>query len=500
MIADRYSLEREIGRGGMGAVWLGRDVALGRPVALKRIGMLPGADSTDFARAEREARLAARLNHPHVVTVFNVVLDPETDARWLVMEYVDGTDLAHLVRERKKLSPDAAAPLLHQAADALVAAHAAGIVHRDVKPSNILVDRSGQVKLTDFGIARLAGDPTLTQTGLVTGSPAYLPPEVASGHRGDAAADVWSLGATLFHALSGRPPYGDGNHVLSELYRLVNEEPPRLADAGRLGPLLEGTMVRDPSRRWSMVEARDFLAGSANRPELEGPPESVGRLESTSTRQLPAVPREVAPGRDAPWPAPSVPAPSVPAPSVAGRSVPAPPVTARSARSARSVPARSRASKRRPLLALGLLAVVLVIVVGLFAVFRDPGDTSGSAAPSPSATPSASASSPAAVRPRPTAAGMESFIRDYVATVSANPAAAWKMLSPNFQRQSGPVTKYRTFWSGVGKGQILAISTNARSLIVSYRVRFDNFGTGRRPTVLKLVFSNGRYLIDGELT
>lgn len=497
MIADRYSLEREIGRGGMGAVWLGRDVALGRPVALKRIGMLPGADSTDFARAEREARLAARLNHPHVVTVFNVVLDPETDARWLVMEYVDGTDLAHLIRERKKLSPNAAAPLLHQAADALVAAHAAGIVHRDVKPSNILVDRSGQVKLTDFGIARLAGDPTLTQTGLVTGSPAYLAPEVASGHRGDAAADVWSLGATLFHALSGRPPYGDGNHVLSELYRLVNEEPPRLADAGRLGPLLEGTMVRDPSRRWSMVEARDYLAGS-DRPEFAGPPESVGRLESTSTRQLPAVRREVAPGPAPSVSAPSVSAPSVPAPSVPpsaeGRSVPAPPVTAR------SVPERSRASKRRPLLALGLLAVVLVTVVGLFAVFRDPGDTSGSASPSPSTTPSASTSSPAAVRPRPTAAGMESFVRDYVATVSANPAASWKMLSPNFQRQSGPITKYRTFWRGVGNGRVLAISANARSLIVSYRVRFDNFGTGRRPTVLKLVFSNGRYLIDGELT
>ena len=207
MIAGRYSLDREIGRGGMGAVWLGHDELLGRDVALKRIGMLPGADSTDLARVEREARLTARLSHPNVVAVFDLVTDAETDAHWLVMEYVEGVTLARLIREQGPLSPDEAAPLLRQVADALVAAHAAGIVHRDVKPSNIMVDRDGRVKLADFGIARIATDPALTQTGLVTGSPAYLAPEVAAGQRGDETVDVWSLGATAFHLLTGRPPY-----------------------------------------------------------------------------------------------------------------------------------------------------------------------------------------------------------------------------------------------------------------------------------------------------
>ena len=181
-IAGRYTLEREVGRGGMGAVWLGTDRVLGRQVALKRLGRPPGAGTTDFERAEREARLAARLNHPHVVAVFDLI--EEGEEHWLVMEYVEGRTLSELVREDGALTPDEAAPLLRQAADALAAAHESGIVHRDVKPSNILVTAEGQVKLSDFGIARAEADASLTQTGLVTGSPAYLAPEVASGPDG----------------------------------------------------------------------------------------------------------------------------------------------------------------------------------------------------------------------------------------------------------------------------------------------------------------------------
>ena len=229
----------------MGAVWLGRDEVLGRQVALKRIGLLPGADRADLARAEREARLSARLNHQHVVSVFDFVADDDSDARWLVMEYVDGTTLAQAIRRGGPLSPDVAAPLLRQVADALAAAHAAGILHRDVKPSNILVDRSWQLKLADFGIARIESDASLTQTGLLTGSPAYLAPEVVTGGRGDQSADVWSLGATLFYVLSGRPPYDVGDNVMSTLYRIVNEDPPppargRPADAAPRGDAGQG--------------------------------------------------------------------------------------------------------------------------------------------------------------------------------------------------------------------------------------------------------------------
>ncbi len=476
MIAGRYTLDREIGRGGMGAVWLGQDEVLGRPVALKRIGLLPGADSTDLARAEREARLTARLNHPHVVAVFNFVAAADSDDRWLVMEYVDGPTLAQLIRSEGRLSPDDAAPLLWQAADALVAAHAAGIVHRDVKPSNILLDRHRRVKLTDFGIARITGDPMLTQTGLVTGSPAYLAPEVATGQRGDEAVDVWSLGATLFHMLSGRPPYEMGDHVLGGLYRIVNDEPPRLADAGWMTPLLEATMVKDPARRCSMREVRDFLAaGPGNRvlPAAAGAPDDTvstqppGPVEST-VRPQPA-PAGVEPG------------------------------------SARR-PARSWV--------LAGLAVALVLALSLFAVFRD-GQTAGTAAPAPtpsrsttpssspstSATPSRTASPSRSATPTgPTARGMKSFIRDYVATVATDPDRSWTMLTPKFQRESGGLDTYRSFWGPVGDGRILSLSADPRSLVVSYRVRFDNFGDGSRPTVLDLVYRDGRYLIDGERT
>jgi len=247
VIAGRYTLEREIGRGGMGAVWLGRDEMLGRPVAIKRLGAVPGQDPDDrerAERAEREARLAARLSHPHVVAVYDLV--EQDDQQYLVMEHVDGTNLSGYLHAQGPLSPDRAAQLLGQAAEALAAAHEAGIVHRDVKPSNMLVTSDGQVKLSDFGIARAEADPSLTQTGLVTGPPAYLAPEVASGATATARSDVWSLGASLYHALAGHPPYEVSDNVLGALYRIVHEEPPRVDEPGWLGPLLRATMCRDP--------------------------------------------------------------------------------------------------------------------------------------------------------------------------------------------------------------------------------------------------------------
>jgi serine/threonine protein kinase len=467
VIAGRYSLDREIGRGGTGVVWLGRDEVLGRPVALKRIGLLPGADSTDLARAEREARLSAQLNHPHVVAVFDVVVDTESDAHWLVMEYVEGQTLGQLVRQQGPLSPDEAAPLLWQVADALVAAHAAGIAHRDVKPSNIMVDRSGQVKLTDFGIARIATDPSLTQTGMVTGSPSYLAPEIATGGRGDEAADVWSLGATMFHLLAGRPPYEMGDNVLGGLYRIVNEEPPRLPGAGWMAPLLEGTMVRDPSQRWSMQQVRDFLGG---------PDRGVAPVATTGPggRRSETGPAEEATG-------------TRPLAPVTQPSVPAAPATR---------PAVSRSPRRPPtkvlLGVLGLvLAAVLAIVVYAAVSGREPA-SDNQARPSPTPT----SSKPSATGP--TAAGMESFIRDYVAAVAADPATSWQMLTPKFQAESGGFETYRDFWDDATDGRVLSISADPETLTVSYQVRFGNFDNGPGPTVLDLAFEDGRYLIDGE--
>ncbi|CAN5650065.1 serine/threonine-protein kinase [soil metagenome] len=447
----------------MGAVWLAHDEVLGREVALKRIGLVPGADSTDLARAEREAQLTARLNHPRVVSVFNFVVDADTDTRWLVMEYVDGVTLSQLVKDQGPLSPDDAAPLMWQAADALVAAHAAGIVHRDVKPSNILVDRSHKVKLTDFGIARIATDPALTQTGLVTVSPAYLAPEIATGERGGEASDVWSLGATLFHVLSGRPPYDMGDNVLSGLYRIVHEDPPRLPEADWMAPLLDATLVKDPRRRWSMVEVRDFLAGPGGRAAAPAPV-----TEPEGTRE-----------------------------------------TATLASSGRPFWGRPAGVLRAGLLA----SLVLVAAVFAFFIGRGPSTDTASERPSdtPAASPSkdspirlasasASPSQAAAAAPKPTSRGMESFIRGYVAAISTDPDTAWPMLTPKFQDESGGLEKYRSFWGDVGAAQILDVSADPSTLVVSYRVRFDNFGTGRRPTVLDLVFDRGAYRINGERT
>jgi hypothetical protein len=462
VIQGRYSREREIGRGGTGAVWLGHDAVLERPVALKRIGLLPGADETDQTRAEREAHLSARLNHPHVVAVFDVVTDPGTGDQWLVMEYVDGVTLSRLVQDRGALAPDVAAPLLWQVADALVTAHAAGITHRDVKPSNVLVDGRGQAKLSDFGIARAHGDPALTQTGLMTGSPAYLAPEVASGGRGDAAADVWSLGATAFHVLSGRPPYDAAGNVLGTLYRIVHEDPPRLSDAGWMAPLLEGTMVKDPSRRWPMDQVREFLAR---------PQRTVVPVPSVDTVPLdPLDPVDA--GHTQVLPAPTV----ATAPSDGGTT-------------------RSRRRPPVPVLA-ALGGLVVLLLVAALAGMLDRGE-SGSGGDRAAGDKGGSA---VAASLRPTAAGMEAFIRDYVATVAADPDRAWPMLTAKFQRESGGLTRYRSFWDSATDGRVLAISADPRTLTVSYRVHFDHFHNGPGPTVLDLTFDHGRYLIDGERT
>jgi serine/threonine protein kinase len=476
VIAGRYTLEREIGRGGMGAVWLGLDEVLNRAVALKRIGMMPGGSSPDLERAEREARLAARLNHPHVVAVFDLVT--EDDQQWLVMEYVEGVTLSQLVSRDGALTPDKASPLIGQAADALAAAHAAGIVHRDVKPSNMLVTPQGQVKLSDFGIARAEADASLTQTGLVTGSPAYLAPEVASGETATDASDVWSLGATLFHALSGRPPYEVGNNLMGALYRIVHEEPPRLVNAGWLGPLLEATMTREPQDRWSMAQVRDYLetgpAGTVVRPAPSTVPGADPGRTQVMSRAVPPV---------APAPTPAEPQP----------------------------PAQPR--KRGGALLPALVAVAAALVVGLLAwavlsnddgsADRTSAEPTGSPAPSsPSSSPSAteSASPSPSASPRPTADGIETFIEDYLATVTSNPRQAFAMLTPSFQEASGGLSGYQSFWNTIASAEPTSVSADPGSLTVDYTVDYtrEDGSTATDEVSLQLVFEDGRYLIAGE--
>ena len=504
MIAGRYTLEREIGRGGMGAVWLGRDEVLNRVVALKRIGMMPGGGSPDLERAEREARLAARLNHPHVVAVFDLVT--EDDQQWLVMEYVEGVTLSGLVNRDGALTPDEASPLIGQAADALAAAHAAGIVHRDVKPSNILVTPQGRVKLSDFGIARAEADASLTQTGLVTGSPAYLAPEVASGQTATDASDVWSLGATLFHALSGRPPYDVGGNLMGALYRIVHEEPPRLVNAGWLGPLLESTMTREPEDRWSMGQVRDYLEAGPTGTVVR--PAPTGAADPGRTRVMSSAVPPVAPA-PTPAPTPAEPTSTEPPPPTE------PPATTEPAPALAPEPRQPAGpSKRQRAVLPALVAVAALLVVGLLAwaiLSNDDGSPDQTAdQPSDTPTPSATSRSPSesatsaspspSPSPRPTAAGMEEFIEDYLATVTEDPRATFAMLTPEFQTASQGFRGYQSFWGTIEDAEPISVSADPDTLTVNYQVAYERTdGSDLEDEVsLQLVFEDGRYLIAGE--
>ena len=256
-IAGRYRVLEEAGRGGMGSVWRCIDERLGREVAVKQVGRLPGESVTHQARALREARSSAALNHPNVVSVYDAIA--EDDHLWLVMEYVPGRTLSQIVREDGPLPPGRIARIGAQVAGGLAAAHERGTVHRDVKPGNVLVQQGDLAKISDFGIARTAGDDTLTQTGMVSGTPAYFAPEIARGGDPTPASDVWALGATIFAAVEGRPPYGNNPNALALLSTIASEEPPAPEHAGPLTEPIRHMLARDPASRWSMTEVADAL-------------------------------------------------------------------------------------------------------------------------------------------------------------------------------------------------------------------------------------------------
>jgi eukaryotic-like serine/threonine-protein kinase len=256
LIAGRYEVVRPIGSGGMGTVWLCRDTVLGREVAVKRIGALPGEPAA-AARAMREARIAASLNDPHAVGVYDVV--DESEAHWLVMEYVEGQSLAEKIRDLGALPPTRVAAIGSAVAGALARAHERGIVHRDIKPGNILIDNAGTPKISDFGIARAQADDQLTQTGFMTGTPGYLSPELARGGNPTAASDVWALGATLYYAVEGQPPYESHANPLATLQAIASGQARPVQQAGPLGGAIAAMMDQDPARRWDMATAQARL-------------------------------------------------------------------------------------------------------------------------------------------------------------------------------------------------------------------------------------------------
>ncbi|MPY97439.1 MAG: protein kinase [Actinophytocola sp.] len=244
----------------MGTVWAGYDEFLHRPVAVKGIKLPPGFPAAQAEeqreRALREARAIASLSHPNVITLYDVVR--EDGEPFVVMELLTARSLAGLIAEGGPLSLAQAAEVGDAVAAALEAAHAAGITHRDVKPGNVLVSRDGRIKLTDFGIARNVSDMTLTKSGLMLGSPAYMAPELASGKKVSPAADLWGLGATLFTALDGEPPYDADGDPLATASAVVHGEVPQ-PSPGPLAALISGLMSKDPAKRPDLTTVRDTL-------------------------------------------------------------------------------------------------------------------------------------------------------------------------------------------------------------------------------------------------
>lgn len=270
LVGGRYRLIKQIGVGSMGVVWLGNDEKLQRLVAIKQLLPPPGMTEQTRERAHREARIAARLHHPNAVTVYDVV--EEDGLPWLVMEYVAARSVSTVLAEDGPLSASVVAKLGAQIASALAMAHQAGVVHRDVKPGNVLIADDGTAKLADFGISRATGDVVLTATGLVSGTPAYLAPEVANGDEPTSASDVFSLGATLYAAYEGQPPFGFGENPLAQL-RAVAEG--RLRPPKHTGPLaaeIVSLMHLEPHRRpraADVATTMTVLAKSLAEPDRE---------------------------------------------------------------------------------------------------------------------------------------------------------------------------------------------------------------------------------------
>ena len=251
VIAGRYRLEAPIGRGAMGVVWRARDQLLDRDVAVKEVQIADTLTESEranaYQRTLREAKTAARLNHPGVVTVYDVAEDEGRP--WIVMQLVSARSLDQVLATSGPLSPRRTAEVGRQLLAALSVAHAAGVLHRDVKPSNVLLGRDDRAVLTDFGIATFLGDPRLTQTGMVMGSPGFTAPERIRGDDATPASDLWSLGATLFAAVEGHGPFEQRGGAITTMSAIIHEEAPPAPTAGALGPVIAALLRREPADR-----------------------------------------------------------------------------------------------------------------------------------------------------------------------------------------------------------------------------------------------------------
>ena len=398
LLAGRYRLRSRLGAGAMGVVWLAVDERLDRPVAVKVLWPGPAQSEQARARIVREGRIAARLRHPHAVTVHDVA---EHDGQpVLVMEYLPSRSLATVVAEGGPQPPRTVARIGEQIASALAAAHAAGVVHRDVKPGNVLVGDDGSAKLADFGISRATGDAALTQAGLVAGTPAYLAPEIARGWEPGPEADVFSLGSTLYAAVEGVPPFGADENSIALLHRVAAGQvapPSQRGHAGPLAPVLTAVLRADPARRPGAAQVATALRAVA-----DGQPVPPGALDAARTRPV-ATPA----------------AATVPVRPAGGTRV-----------DNRPVAFEGRRRKRFLLPAAGAALALLAVVVLVLQMSPDP--------PAPAqAAPAATIDTAALTR----------AVGEYYALLPGRPDNAWTHLGPRLQAQG--VDAYRARWAGV---------------------------------------------------
>ena len=386
VIAGRYRLEERVGRGGMGVVWRATDQLLGRGVAVKE---LPYDESLSAAQARRqrdrtlrEARAVAQLSHPHIIVVHDVVEDDERP--YIVMELIEGGSLADRLAHRGPVDAFEAARIGIALLGALGAAHAAGVLHRDLKPDNVLLETgTDRVLLTDFGIAQVAGTPTLTENGAFVGSPEYTAPERMSGSRTGPESDLWSLGALLCTALSGESPFRRDS-LGGTLHAVVAAEIRPPAQAGPLLPVVQGLLERDPDRRLDADRAERMLRAfrATGRTPDSPPPGYAPTGREAPHGRPPGPPRDIADRQ------PLVPPAGMPAP-------------------ARLAEQLIRQPTRRVLVAALLVAAMAGAGVSAMALLTDESDGDGGRTPTSSApqTPTTRHSSPSAPVPSTTPVG-----------------------------------------------------------------------------------------------
>ncbi|MEU3461543.1 serine/threonine-protein kinase [Streptomyces sp. NPDC006733] len=299
LLADRYRLGEVLGKGGMGTVWRAEDETLGRTVAVKELRFPGNVDEDEkrrlITRTLREAKATARIRGTGAVTVFDVV--EEDDRPWIVMELVEGRSLSDAIREDGPLTPQRAAEVALVVLDVLKAAHKEGILHRDVKPSNVLIADDGRVVLSDFGIAQIDGDPSVTSTGMLVGAPSYISPERARGQKPGPPADLWSLGALLYASVEGRPPYDKGS-AIATLTAVMTEPVGPMVNAGPLADAINGLLIKDPAERLDDAGVRTLLTRVATAPlHPVAPPTDPG---NSATRVVPLPPDPQPTPTDAP--------------------------------------------------------------------------------------------------------------------------------------------------------------------------------------------------------